>query len=593
MNLRKDITLVLTLQKLNNFKSKQIFILLFLGISLLAEAQIPSPDLYCIKNDTLQWAPPSVTCGAVTGYEIYFSEFKTGPYTLLTTITDLSKSFYFHSTFSKNYYYYMTTLANCPGQVSESSDTLDNFDPPVIPIESVNVVGGKSFLTWKIPVSNKQLSYIIYRTTPNGTLPIDTVSNTNTFLDISSNPQSKSESYYILSLDLCGNASIYDLPHYSIYSEIALDYCKRELKVKWTKYQNWANGVKEYQIWTGINGASATVIDTIDAATTEYTLKNLKNGDDLCVFVKAVQEQNGITAASNENCFKVKVIEPVDWIQAVSADVLPDNSVDLKWAWNANAEIMDAKVSEGNTTANIQSPTSYAFVAPPTTLNIYNFTAKNPSVSAVHFKIATTDICNEKKESVPISTIFLRGAANQDKTNTLNWEFPDQTGLFVKSYTIYKVINGVETILETKSSSFLQIVDEVDIDNPDEEKICYYVQADAQVELGDGSILDQKIRSNTVCINQFANLFFPNAIVPDGINNEFRPLSVFAQNAVYNLVIYDRWGQKVFETNDINKPWKGKKGNDALPAGLYVYYAKLTQPNGRIEERKGDVMLVR
>ncbi len=592
MNLKKSITENFS-GKLPNSPLARIWILTFfvMFVNTLI-AQIPAPGLNCIKNDTLIWNIPNVGCGPIIGYEIFYSEFKSGPYTLLTQITNPTQSTYFHSAPGKNYYYYMTTLANCSGQNAITSDTLDNFDPPLIPIEAINVIGGKCSLSWKIPITTKQLSYIIYRSTANGTLPIDTVSNTNTYLDLGSNPFLKSEAYYILSLDQCGNASIFDKPHYSIFSEVTIDSCKSTLFIKWTAYENWTNGVQEYQIWTGINGTTPKSIVTTNSATKEYLFENINDGDQLCIFVKAVESGTGITAVSNENCLKVYTV-PVKWLQPYAASVLPDNTIDLKWSWNTDAEIKKAEIYSGTNNINIKDLSGYSLNFPLNKTNSFNYSGKSPSASKIYFKIKTTDLCDVNEESLPVSTIFLKGIANQNKTNLISWDFNLPDYVEVESFTLYKIINGIETIESTVEQDIRSIIDEVDIDNPEEEKICYYLTARIQLKLSDSSVIEEIIRSNTICINQFATLIFPNALIPEGLNDEFKPLTVFAQNATYSLAIFDRWGQKVFETTDINKAWKGKKNNDALPAGLYVYIAKLVQPNGRVEEKKGEVMLIR
>lgn len=65
-------------------------------------------------------------------------------------------------------------------------------------------------------------------------------------------------------------------------------------------------------------------------------------------------------------------------------------------------------------------------------------------------------------------------------------------------------------------------------------------------------------------------LYIPDAFTPnaDGQNDVFSVIS--PEKGDFQLVIYNRWGQAVFETTDINQPWDGKN----QPAGVYVW--KLT-----------------
>ncbi|NJL77265.1 MAG: gliding motility-associated C-terminal domain-containing protein [Saprospiraceae bacterium] len=77
------------------------------------------------------------------------------------------------------------------------------------------------------------------------------------------------------------------------------------------------------------------------------------------------------------------------------------------------------------------------------------------------------------------------------------------------------------------------------------------------------------------CENQLKtpNLFSPNG---DNQNDKFRVLSL-AEVAIasFEIKIYNRWGDLVFQSNDINDGWDGTKHGDgitALPSDVYVYY---------------------
>ena len=57
--------------------------------------------------------------------------------------------------------------------------------------------------------------------------------------------------------------------------------------------------------------------------------------------------------------------------------------------------------------------------------------------------------------------------------------------------------------------------------------------------------------------------------------------------------IFDRWGNKVFETFDQNLPWDGRYRGEAMNSGNYVYYLSATLYDGTTQTKKGDVTLVR
>lgn len=64
--------------------------------------------------------------------------------------------------------------------------------------------------------------------------------------------------------------------------------------------------------------------------------------------------------------------------------------------------------------------------------------------------------------------------------------------------------------------------------------------------------------------------YFPNAFTPNnnGNNDVFKGYGSGIKT--YHLLIFDRWGEKLFETNDINTGWDGTYKGAKLPEGIYV-----------------------
>ena len=94
------------------------------------------------------------------------------------------------------------------------------------------------------------------------------------------------------------------------------------------------------------------------------------------------------------------------------------------------------------------------------------------------------------------------------------------------------------------------------------------------------------------------NFYAPNTFSPnsDGINDLFEIFSECEQLQDYFFVIYDRWGNHVFETNKINDGWDGTYRGKPLNEGVYTYYMKATTDykNKPFETiKKGDFSLIR
>jgi len=98
----------------------------------------------------------------------------------------------------------------------------------------------------------------------------------------------------------------------------------------------------------------------------------------------------------------------------------------------------------------------------------------------------------------------------------------------------------------------------------------------------------------TVIVSTDALVGVPNAFSPneDGINDGFT-IIVRGQLASYNLQVYNRWGETIFQSNDFTNSWNGNIEGDAQPMGAYVYVLNYTDLNGESFMQQGNFTLVR
>jgi len=91
------------------------------------------------------------------------------------------------------------------------------------------------------------------------------------------------------------------------------------------------------------------------------------------------------------------------------------------------------------------------------------------------------------------------------------------------------------------------------------------------------------------------NIFFPdnNSDGIDSIDNFFGPLIECPELVEdYELRVYNRWGQLMFETSDPSVDWDGRKDGDEMPGDAYVFYARYVI-NEIEDEVNGTVTLAR
>jgi gliding motility-associated-like protein len=106
-----------------------------------------------------------------------------------------------------------------------------------------------------------------------------------------------------------------------------------------------------------------------------------------------------------------------------------------------------------------------------------------------------------------------------------------------------------------------------------------------------------KATDSLVVIAECSSVYVPSAFTPnnDGLNDIFKAFGEELKD--FELVIFNRWGEKIFETKDINIGWDGTYRGSPSPFGMYVWELEATDKFGNpflnpIQSR-GTVSLVR
>ncbi len=89
------------------------------------------------------------------------------------------------------------------------------------------------------------------------------------------------------------------------------------------------------------------------------------------------------------------------------------------------------------------------------------------------------------------------------------------------------------------------------------------------------------------------NVFVPDVFTPngDGLNDVFEIKGTGLK--FLQLTIFDRWGNTIFESNELNAAWNGTYKALDCPQGAYNWNLNVTARNGWTKSLNGKVMLVR
>ncbi len=103
----------------------------------------------------------------------------------------------------------------------------------------------------------------------------------------------------------------------------------------------------------------------------------------------------------------------------------------------------------------------------------------------------------------------------------------------------------------------------------------------------------------TITVNEDFAVYFPSAFTPnaDGLNDRFIPSGVGISSEGFNMQIYNRWGNVVFETKNLGQGWDGsyssKEGDADVASEVFIWQVSLTDFTGLVREYRGSVTLIR
>ncbi len=569
---------------------------ILLGFGLSIQAQINPPDFQCIKGDTLFWQAPVNTCGPFVNYEIWFSTSKNGPYTKITTILVETRTSSFHPNPTKELrYYYLVANYVCPGQPVKTSDTLDNRPPVVSPIHSVSITANNQVnLNWKASPSPQVHAYVIYRETPIGVVPVDTVFGKTTYTDLKAEPHKKPESYFVNAIDKCGNTSIFDSKHTSMFLEATVSACEQTVDLKWNTYNGWTQGINKQEVWAGINGSVPIKRDSLPPSQTSYRFKNVTDGSTYCFYIKADGKAAGEMATSNQVCLTVKVVRPVKDLYLRNVTVNAFGEVELSWSWNVNSEIKKAEVWRST-----QKQGGFQVIQnisiPPTLPQTITFTDKSSGIDKgpVYYQIRTVDVCDTIVSTGTGYPNYLTGVVQPNGDNLLSWAsfgVPYET---VKGHEVYRILKSGESKITPVPIQLTTFADPFDPTVTGQTEACYYVVTLADVKPPGLPSISVTSRSNVFCMEQTLGIYIPNAFSPNGVNNLFQAHIVPAEFSYFEMKILDRYGNEMYLTTDPTAGWDGLKNGKEVPTGVYMYQIKVTRPNGKSLLRAGTLTLLR
>ncbi len=470
-------------------------------------------------------------------------------------------------------------------------------DKPVLDSVSVDNNGNVQ-LGWTASDSSDVAGYIIYRFEGNSIwIEMDTVFGINNtfYTDTTVNACEENREYAIASIDSCGNKSpgTFLTPQRPVFLyPIGFNSCSATDTLRWEPYINASPEIEKYEIYVSENGGPFTKAGVVPAGTLTFVHNGLYFNTDYEYFVRAVY---GNTTASS--C--IKLLHTVDYnrpafVYLTTADVLPDNTVEIDVHADTSVHNSSWNVyrSEDNTAFQLIGSFSYSDINGLP----FNYTDETADASAgpLYYRIDAVDSCGNVAVQTNVNkTIHLTGTLVSEQQVSLQWTAYEGWDEPVVKYRIYRMQGETypSEAYDSVSGNTFSYDDDISGITIADGRFTYWVQA--VQDSGNAYEYRETANSNRVLLQQESKLYFPNAFRPGGVNNLFKPVFNFFGGTDYLFQVYNRWGQKIFETDDPSEGWDGTYGGKPVSMDTYVYRLSYKNVFGETVIQRGTVTVVR
>lgn len=227
----------------------------------------------------------------------------------------------------------------------------------------------------------------------------------------------------------------------------------------------------------------------------------------------------------------------------------------------------------------------------------FNYTFNNDGIYDVCMNVISADGCATLVSSPGLIEVFPLPVANFTPTpaNTTfltpyitftdnstegvsyNWDFGDT----------YTMTGGLSTVYENQDNTDGPIIEPTHTFSD-----TGYYDVLLTIETENGCI---STYTETIFIEGDYTLYTPNAFTPDGDgrNDTFKPLGIGIDRDDYQFLIFNRWGQLIYEAYNPDDEWDGTYENVMSQQDVYVWILKTRDHEGNPQEYQGHVTLVR
>lgn len=522
-----------------------------------------------------------------------WKEYPAGTWSVLATTTDLS--FPDTLTVCQASLSYYTTLTDGSGCTSISSIQRgvygDSNNPNEPSIDSVSVLpNGNTIIAWTIPRDKDIVKYCIYNIVAGGGQAIDTVYGYNNTFYVLSTTSSGLDTIglSVAAIDSCSRPSTFNLNVRSMLLQAKYNRCDYQTELSWNSYTGMRNGVKEYRIYCSENGGPLKPVGVTQ--NTSFVHTNVIPNKNLVYYVRVFNNGLTISATSNGVVLFSKEVDIPKFVYMKTATVSGKSTAQIRLFLDTSKACRGIDILRSEDGQTFKPAGFIATGAAPE--YVFNDEGLETGVKSYYYRATIKDSCgNTRLQSNTCKTILLgvKDDAEMMFTKHLTWSHYEGFDGGISGYRIYRVVNEMPSPQPVGYTGqyVSSYTDNLEGEASNGARIEYLVEA---VEGNKNTYgFTETSNSNRKPVYVEGRIFIPSAFAPNGLNQVWLPVTHFIDKQEYRLMIYNRWGNKLFETTDDTKGWDGSDAEGAV----YAYQISYKNSRGEYKELTGTLLLIR
>lgn len=406
------------------------------------------------------------------------------------------------------------------------------------------------------------------------------------------NTLAKSYCHVIRERNFCGVStdSISLVPHCTIETKAFGD--TNLARVSWTPYVGWK--VQSYNIWRKrstdtkfeivgtVPGSQLNYIDTAIWCHIKYDYK-----------IEGMEE-----AGYGENSFSdTAIAKPIHLLQIPAPEMWRTTVIDNKLTYSEWKMTERLKYPLAYYTVNKFDGVKWETIPEKVSPEIACFHDKNTQVqnTSYTYTVTATDVCHttSPESNVGKSIVLKVTGKDAEQNPTLEWTPYIFWNEGIENYRVERSIAGGPFIeVGRVDGKTLKFTDKNLAKTCVKDFVYRVVATRNQPARRDSSHFVESVSNYTDFIPEI-RFYVPNAFTPDqnNLNEIFRPDGAFFYS--YEMRIYNRWGQKIYDGNTCLNGWDGRYQNEISPEGVYAYHIMAVDMAGKSYQFSGSFHLLR